>query len=222
MILFIGLVIRIVLSPYWTYEGNFGTWKAWAYGISNGGFSSFYDKIWCDYMHGYLYILWLLQHIHSAFPTIPDNILFKFPANLSDLGIAILIFFLLNNITSLKNAKIASLAYFFNPASLSNSTFWGQDDSFHTLPLLVSILLGIKRHFVLSSIFAVIAFMIKPQSIVIFPIIGFLIIRDVIRRKKDNRIVIKTLILSIKIFVGLLYTFVTSMIQLCGNNGERV
>src|SRR3990172_1056594 len=55
--------------------------------------------------------------------------------------------------------------------------------------LLISILLGVSEHFVTSSVFAVIAFMIKPQSIVIFPIIGFLVIRDVVRRRKEDRAV---------------------------------
>ena len=208
LLLEFGFVLRILFSPCWTYEGDFGSWKGWAYAISKVGFSGFYDEYWCDYMPGYLYILWLLQHLHTAFPMIPDTILFKLPANLSDLGISILIFFLLRNITSVKNAKIASIVYLFNPASLSNSTFWGQVDSVHTLPLLVSIFLGVRRHFVISIVFAVIAFMIKPQSIVIFPIIGFFVIRDVIRRKKEDRLFLKTFILGVKIFAAAIITII--------------
>src|SRR5574341_267578 len=196
LLLIVGLILRLLLSPYGTFDGDFRTFKAWAIGVSKVGFSNFYGEYWCDYMPGYLYVLWLLDKIHSIFPTIPDKILFKLPANLSDLGISILILFALRNITSLKNAQLASLAYFFNPASLSNSTFWGQVDSVHTLPLLVSIFLGVRRHFVISIVFAVIAFMIKPQSIVIFPIIGFFVIRDVIRRKKEDRLFLKTFILG--------------------------
>ena len=208
LLLIVGFILRILFSPSWTYEGDFGSWKGWAYGISKVGFSEFYDEYWCDYMPGYLYILWLLQHLHTAFPMIPDTILFKLPANLSDLGISIVIFYVLRNITNVRNAKIASLAYFFNPASLSNSTFWGQVDSVHTLPLLVSIFLGVRRHFVISIVFAVIAFMIKPQSIVIFPIIGFFVIRDVIRRKKEDRLFLKTFILGVKIFATSIITII--------------
>ena len=202
LLLIVGFILRILLSPYGTFEGDFRTFKAWAIGISKVGFSKFYGEYWCDYMPGYLYVLWLLDKMHSIFPTIPDKILFKLPANLSDLGISILILFALRNITSLKNAQLASLAYFFNPASLSNSTFWGQVDSFHALPILVSIVLGIRRHFVVSSIFATIAFMIKPQSIVIFPIIGFFVIRDIIRGKKEDRLALKTLITGVKILAA--------------------
>jgi Gpi18-like mannosyltransferase len=208
LLLAAGFILRVLLSPYWSFEADFATFKAWAYAISNVGFSEFYDKTWCDYMPGYLYILWLLRHIHNAFPQIPDAILFKLPANISDLGISILVFYVLRNVTSSRIAKIASLAYFFNPASLSNSTFWGQVDSVHALPILASILLGVRKHFVLSSLFVVIAFMIKPQSVVIFPIIGFFIVRELLMRKKEDGVVLKSCMLGLKIIAVSIITIV--------------
>ncbi|GEM_PF-204243 len=181
-----GFMVRILFSLYWTYEGDFGVWKWWADGVSRVGFSQFYGKYWCDYMPGYLYILWFLDHIRSAFPNLPDKIVFKLPANLSDLGISILIFFVLRKITTIKNAKIASLAYLFNPASLSNSTFWGQVDSVHAFPLLLSVAFGLWENFILSGVFAAVAFMIKPQSVVVFPIIGFFVLKYVIKQKEGT------------------------------------
>ncbi|MGE5443451.1 MAG: glycosyltransferase [Ignavibacteriales bacterium] len=197
-----GFMIRILLSLYWTYEGDFGVWKWWAGGISKVGFSQFYDKYWCDYMPGYLYILWFLDHIRSAFPRLPDKIIFKLPANLSDLGISILIFFVLRKITTVKNAKIVSLAYLFNPASLSNSTFWGQVDSVHAFPLLLSVAFGLWGNFILSGVFAAIAFMIKPQSVVIFPIIGFFALRHVIKQK-EGIASSKTIILGVEVLAAM-------------------
>src|SRR3989304_5095561 len=78
--------------------------------------------------------------------------------------------------------------------------------------LLASIRLGIRRRFVLSSVFAGISFMIKPQSIVIFPIIGFFVIRDIIIRGKEDRVFIITLILLIKIIAaGIITIFVVTL-----------
>lgn len=198
-----GFMIRILLSSYWTYEGDFGVWKWWAGGVSTVGFSKFYDKYWCDYMPGYLYILWFLDHMRSAFPKLPDKILFKLPANLSDLGISILVFFVLRKITDIKNAKIASLAYLFNPASLSNSTFWGQVDSVHAFPLLLSIAFGLWGNLVLSGVLAAIAFMIKPQSVVIFPVIGFFVLRHVIKQR-EGIASSKTLILGVETLAAII------------------
>ncbi len=209
LLLVSGFVLRIFLSLHGTFRWDFDTWKKWAYSIDKVGFARFYDEVnWCDYMPGYLYVLWLLQKIHSTFPQFSDEILFKLPANIADLGISLLIFFALKRMTNVKSAMLASLVYFFNPASLSNSTFWGQVDSLHVFFLLISILLGVSEHFVTSSVFAVIAFMIKPQSIVIFPIIGFLIIRDVVRRRKEDRAVLRTFLLAIKIISALIVTIV--------------
>ncbi len=202
LILLFGLVLRIALSSYWTYEPDFGTFKAWAIGVSEVGFSNFYGKYWCDYMPGYICVLWLFQQIHTIFPGISDEILFKLPANLSDLGISILIFFALKRITTKKIAVISSIAYFLNPASLSNSTFWGQIDSVHALPILLSIVLGLNGNFIASGIFAALAFMIKPQSIVIFPLLGIIALKPIFTRGRSFRI--GNLYPSIKIIFGVI------------------
>ncbi len=181
LVLLAGFLLRLFLSTLITFEGDFAAWQDWGRALSNDGFSQFYDKNWCDYMPGYLYILWILNEIHSALPWLSVHILFKLPANLSDLGISILIFVALRSIASTRIAMVSSLVYFFNPASLSNSTFWGQVDSVHAFPILFSIILGLRKRFVLSGLFAALAFMIKPQSIVLFPIIGFIAIDPFLR-----------------------------------------
>jgi Gpi18-like mannosyltransferase len=206
LFLLLGLVLRILLSPYLTYEWDFKTWKAWAYGISKVGFSEFYDRYWCDYMPGYLYVLWVLQKIHVSFPHFSDEVLFKLPANIADLGIAILIFSALKRFTDSVDASLWAILYFFNPASLSNSTLWGQVDSFHVFPLLLSVLLVVQGRFVSSSVLAATAFMIKPQSIVIFPVIGFFTLRDIMRGKREDGVVLKTFILGVEVLSGLIIT----------------
>ncbi|MEW6146070.1 MAG: hypothetical protein AB1598_13750 [Thermodesulfobacteriota bacterium] len=180
LILAAGLILRIFFSQFLTYRPDFGAWTGWGSQISSAGFGDFYERHWCDYMPGYLYVLWVLDNVHRALPGLSIDILFKLPANLADLGISILIYYSLKLITGYKNAMIASVVYFFNPASLSNSTFWGQVDSFHAFPILLSVYLGLRRKFILSGVFAALAFMIKPQSLVIFPLIGFLALKPII------------------------------------------
>jgi len=176
LFLLIGFLLRIFLSTLMAYEGDFHTWQGWGSALANDGFSQFYNRNWCDYMPGYLYILWILNELHSSIPWLSVYILFKLPANLSDLGISILIFIVLRPIASTRIAMISSLIYFFNPASLSNSTFWGQVDSVHAFPILLSIILEMRKRFVLSGLFFALAFMIKPQSIVLFPFIALIAI----------------------------------------------
>ena len=204
LVLLAGFLLRLFLSTLITYEGDFGAWQGWGRALSNDGFSQFYDKNWCDYMPGYLYILWILNELHTAMPWLSVHILFKLPANLSDLGISILIFVVLRPIASTRIAVISSLVYFFNPASLSNSTFWGQVDSVHAFPILLSIILGLRKQFVLSGLFAALAFMIKPQTIVLFPIIGLIAIDPLFRSL--NRWDIKNFIPGTKIIITVIVT----------------
>jgi Gpi18-like mannosyltransferase len=153
-------------------------------------------------MPGYLYVLWFLQLIHTEFQNLPIEILFKLPANLSDLGISVLIFYALEKITSLRIALLSSTVYFFNPASLSNSLFWGQVDSVHTLPILFSIILVLEGRFIISGIFASLAFMIKPQSFVLFPILWVVSAKPFFNRQ--NFLKIKALFPTIKITVAMI------------------
>ena len=204
LVLLAGFLLRLFLSTLITFEGDFAAWQGWGRALSNDGFSQFYDKNWCDYMPGYLYILWILNELHSALPWLSVHILFKLPANLSDLGISILIFVALRSIASTRIAMVSSLLYFFNPASLSNSTFWGQVDSVHAFPILFSIILGLRKRFVLSGLFAALAFMIKPQSIVLFPIIGFIAIDPFLR--STDRWNIKNFIPPAQIIITIIVT----------------
>ena len=203
-ILALGFILRLICSLFLTFEGDSLAWKIWGSQISEVGFTQFYDKFWCDYMPGYLYVLWALDNIKSAFPFIPLDILYKLPANLADLGISVSIFYALRRITTVRNAMIASLVYFYNPASLSNSTFWGQVDSFHALPILLAMLSALGKRFFLSGIFAALAFMIKPPSIVVFPLIGLISIEPLLREYR--RPSIKTFMPSIKVALAIVLT----------------
>ena len=50
--------------------------------------------------------------------------------------------------------------------------------------------------------------MIKPQSLVIFPIIGFFILREVFLRKNEDKLVLKSFILGLKVIVVSIITII--------------
>lgn len=204
ILLLIGFLFRIYLSTLISYEGDMGVWQWWGEGLSKFGFSKFYDNYWCDYMPGYLYVLRFLTDIQTELPWLSSDILFKLPANLSDLGISILIYLILKPISSARIAIFSSIAYFYNPAALSNSTFWGQVDSFHAFPILLAIILVLRKKFVLAGLFAALAFMIKPQTIVLFPIIGFIALEPFFR--SENRWNIKNFVPGTKIILAAIVT----------------
>jgi len=204
ILLLIGFVLRIYFSTLIAYEGDFGVWQWWGEGLSKVGFSNFYDNYWCDYMPGYLYVLRFLTDIQGELPWLSPYILFKLPANLADLGISILIFVVIRPLSNKKTAMISSLVYFFNPAVLSNSTLWGQVDSFHAFPILLALVLGLRKKFALSGLFAAVAFMIKPQTIVLFPIIGFIAVQPFFC--SENRWNIKNFVPGAKVIIMAIIT----------------
>jgi hypothetical protein len=206
LILLLGFVLRIYFTPYGTFGWDMKAWKEWGQGVYETGFSRFYDVYGTDYLPGYIYVLWLLQKVHISFPNIPVKTLFKLPANLADLGIALVIFYSLLKITDYRKALLSSLAYFFNPAPISNSTLWGQVDSVNVLPLLIAVSIGLRGYFTGAVVLAITGFMMKPLSIVIFPVIGFLICRDIYRRRKESNIALKTLLLGVKIIAASIIT----------------
>ena len=210
IILTAGFALRVFLSLFLTYEPDFNTWRLWGMQISESGFGKFYDRHWCDYMPGYLYVLWALDGVNEAVPWFPVEVLFKLPANLADLGISALIFLWVRGVASAKTALICASAYFFNPATLSNSTFWGQVDSFHAFPIMLSVFLGLRKKFFLSGLLIALAFMIKPQSIVVFPVVGLLAARSVIVPRLNFRL---ESILPVILFLvaGALTIFIVSL-----------
>lgn len=170
-LLIVGFIFRLELSPYFTFELDLNTFRAWSGALNTHGFGKFYDVIWSDYMPGYMYVLFLLNKIQTAFPDLPYIVLFKLPSTISDLLNALIIFYLLRSYTDIRTAIFTSLVYYFNIALIANSTFWGQIESFHLLPVLLSITLALRGYFSLPIILISISAMIKPQSYVILPFI---------------------------------------------------
>jgi len=173
--------------------------------------------MWSDYMPGYLYVLWVVQKVNIAFPSIPAEILFKLPANIADVGITIIIYMQLKGRTSDLKAALFPLIYLFNPAVLSNSTFWGQVDSVHALPMLASFVLLLARRFTLAVVLASVSFMIKPQSIVIFPFIGYLALRSLMAQSYVKFPVLRFTLLSLKLLSVAVVTVVLISLPFMGD-----
>src|SRR5438132_331147 len=91
IILILGFILRIILSPFGTLTLDQNTFIAWSLRLSQVGFSKFYMGNWSDYLPGYLYVLNVLGHIGGT-STIAQTILYKLPAIISDIGTGYLIY----------------------------------------------------------------------------------------------------------------------------------
>lgn len=175
LLLLAALGLRLVLSFTGTLQLDQGTFIAWGNSLATEGFKNFYNG-WSDYLPGYPFILWALAKI-DLWGIIPQSFLYKLPAIFADIATGALIYAILRKTKDLKWSLIGAGLYVFNPAIISNSTLWGQVDSFTALTSLLSIYL-LPEKLILSA--AVLAFgtVIKPQAAFILPVVLFVFLKN--------------------------------------------
>ena len=152
-VLLLALILRIFLSFFGTLRLDQGTFIAWSSILVKDGLKTFYNG-WSDYLPGYLYVLWFLGKLNIG--VIPQAVLYKLPAIISDLATGLLIYKIILKDPSARrrNEKwglIGASIYLFNPAVWANSSLWGQVDSLTALTSILSIYL-LPFNFYLSAL----------------------------------------------------------------------
>jgi len=181
-ILVAGLAVRFLLSFFGTLQLDQGTFVAWSNELALGGLKNFYNS-WSDYLPGYLYILWLLGKI-NLLGIVPQVLLYKLPAIISDVLTGYLIYKILRRSKNLPAGRqsekwglIGAAIYLFNPAILGNSALWGQVDSLTALFSVLAVYF-LPFTFYLSAVSLAFGTLIKPQTAFIFPVALFLFVRN--------------------------------------------
>ena len=68
---------------------------------------------------------------------------------------------------------LAAALYAFNPATLYSSGYWGQTDSLLALFMLAAVAALLERRVVAASVVLTVGFLVKPQAIVLAPLLAF-------------------------------------------------
>lgn len=194
LVLFLGFILRVLLSYFGTLKLDQNTFIAWSNVLVEGGLKNFYAG-WSDYLPGYLYILWFLGKAQDLIP-ISQTLLFKLPAIISDVATGFLIYKIVSKVKNEKLGLLSSAFYVFNPAVLANSTLWGQVDSLTSFFSLLSVYL-LPFNFYLSAIALSLGTLIKPQAAFAAPVILYLMIGSKWKLKK----ILGYTLLSLGIFV---------------------
>ncbi len=202
-----GFLLRLIFATFPGFHVDTDTFFAWAVRAFDLGFGQFYSKdVWTNYTPGMIYLLYLLGFFKELF-SISDiwfHYTLKIPSILSDLGIAYLIYKILEKIVNKKWALYGLAFVLFNPVLIFNASIWGAFDGFMTLFLLVSIYYLANKKLILSSIFFGISVLVKPQAIAIGPVFLFWLIYTF-----NQKTIIKNLLkLSLP---GILTVFVLSL-----------
>jgi dolichyl-phosphate-mannose-protein mannosyltransferase len=189
LILFtLALLVRLILAPFHGFFGDVQNFVDWGVFLDHH-FLNFYSVRGTNaipdypplamYLFGYLTGLYSFLGGHLSGPE-PGLLVFhstqfalwmKLPVILADLGAVALIYGLACRRLSPQWALAATAAYAFSPAVLFGGVLWGQIEPIFELALLLSLVLMLRHRGGLAGIMFGLAIMLKPQPVVLAPII---------------------------------------------------
>jgi hypothetical protein len=179
-----GLIVRIFLGIYTQgYTGDqlyFMRWmeSAMQYGVSG----SYLHSNLQNYPPVFIAILDLYGHILQALgiQISTAHLTSKMLPILFDLG-TMLVFFLMFRRWAPQRRLTLLACLAFNPALLADGAVWGQIDVFHSALMIIAVLLVLTQPLAAGALLAI-ALLSKFQAIVVVPVFGALLLRQLIRR----------------------------------------
>ncbi|MFZ5973959.1 MAG: phospholipid carrier-dependent glycosyltransferase [Bacillota bacterium] len=185
----VALLVRMVLAAtVYGFETDMNCFKGWAAHLASTGPWGFYGSIFADYPPGYMYVLMILGWIQSIFGIAVNSSLFtliiKLPAIFADMALAYFVYTLAARRMGTKWAFALSMLIAFNPASILNTSLWGQIDSILALLLVLCAHSLLEKRILKACLIFTVALLIKPQTLLFAPVILFVFIHDYMTGEK--------------------------------------
>ncbi|MDB5042034.1 MAG: putative rane protein [Candidatus Eremiobacteraeota bacterium] len=177
-----GLAVRMAALPFDGYASDMAEFTRWAMLASHAGLQGLYtvsDPVThhvVNYPPLYALILAatarLYQTLHVADP---DHrilaMLLKVPATLADLAICVVTFLFVNRWFSQRRALVAGMIAALSPTTWLISSYWGQVDSLAAVFVALALYAMVRKQYVVGWIVLALGVLIKPQPIVIAPLL---------------------------------------------------
>jgi len=165
-----------LLGSFPGYWDDVRCWNLWSSVMAYAGPTRIYEpQFMCDYPPGYLYVLWPVGWIVRAlglesFDSV--RLVAESPPLIVDFIMGLAIFATIRKLGAPRSAFAGMLLFALNPALLFDTVAWGQSDSVLALPILLSAMLAADARYELAWAMAATAVLIKPQGLVLLPILG--------------------------------------------------
>lgn len=189
----LGLLIRLAALPL-PGTGDVGIWKVWAFNATQSGAGSLYH-IWAappdgrvlifrdlrasvDYPPLSLYELAVAGRVYSQansgyFPDTPMlNVAVKAPAFVLELAFVALLFVAVRRALGVSAARLATLAYWLNPAAILDGSVLGYLDPLFVLPAAASVVAAVGGYAGIAGALATAAVLTKAQGAMLVPAIA--------------------------------------------------
>ncbi len=164
-----GLIVRIALAPYGSFEYDAAVMRNWAHILTTAPLGFYYDQAFTpDHLPGDLWILW---YVANAFRAVGDGdidgleflLALKLVPAIADGAIGILLYAIARSIRDARAGLAAAAMFMFNPASIFLTSTWGQWDSVSMALALLAIVFFLQHRYVLAGPVLTYAILIKPQ-----------------------------------------------------------
>lgn len=177
----VAIAVRIYGLTLPAQPYDIGTYHAWGNHLLSNGSRTFFDTIWSDYLPLPIMTFAVPAWISDYF-TLDFSLVFK----LFNTTLELIIIYLINkNLSRLINPKSLIILLLLSPATIANTSFWGQVDAIPSLLTLLSLVILINHipsplssHFSLLSALAFgLAVAYKPIMILLAPVLWVVAIK---------------------------------------------
>ncbi len=203
VILALGLLFRLVASvtaPQCSIDVSL--FQSWGKHALEDGITNFYANAQAyslDYPPLYMYFLWfnaLVARLFGITDTAGFIMLVKLPSMLADIGIGWILYRMIKDRAG-KNWTVFIISlWVMNPLSILDSAAWGQVDSMLALLCLLMVWFIVKDRFIPASVMFGLAVVLKPQGFFMLPVLGFALLRRLLRDREKPKA--QTLLLTLK------------------------
>jgi len=182
-------VMYINVMHKWGHQGDMMFWMNWSVYIKTNGITNIYSCTdpGCDYFPAYLYVLWIHTKIQGAMENVQGNLytIKWFTLIFDFLGAYLAVWFVKDPIK-----KVACFIFLLlNISYIYNTVQWAQVDAIFTFFGFAAIIAALERRVVISIISLLIALNFKLQAIVFIPVLGLLLLPQILTRDGFKKLV---------------------------------
>lgn len=206
LVIFAGLLIRIILIGNPGFLADVAFWKSWSLAASDHGIVWTVFNTNINYPPGFIYVLWLMGKIYALLGNPYDyntfwaenNFLFllvsKSFAIVADTAIAFLIYWFFSQKENWSRARDGSTegqdplikiglptllasVFYLNPVVILDSALWGQVESLGIFFTLVAVILLFYKKPTLATVIFTTGVLMKLQNIIFIPLYFLFIFR---------------------------------------------
>lgn len=195
----LAVMLRVVVAlAFEGYSTDIACFKGWAMAVYEHGPSGFYSSgIFCDYPPGYMYVLYGLGALRDMLGIDANSgvftLIIKLPSIIAEVVLALFVCRVACKQMGRTFGLLCSAFILFNPAMYFNSSVWGQIDMVFILFVVLCLYYLRKENTLLGALFFGIALILKPQAIMLAPVVGLTYIYALFKKGKTEREILKML-----------------------------